>query len=170
MPAYDDPEVISFQSCWKYQLRTDHFKFADKSYVAYVHGMCDVEEEDTPTGFAFVILKDELPISIASSAAFGGSELRAELTAISNACYRVPRGSYLDIYSENKYAISSCLSGYSKWNKAYLDFYKSCSCQLIGIRFHISSLDDMYADLARELAYDAYSDLCHKYDLLPFER
>ncbi len=138
------------------------------NYVAYTDGSCDNLSKYKAGGSAYIILKDGEVVKIKSHGRLQTSNNRMELLAIISAAKSCPEGAFLDVYTDSQYCILVLgKSTAPRKNPDLYDLFKMCSAHLGGIQFHWvkGHNGDKYNEMADELAYGAYCDICEQYNI-----
>ena len=137
-------------------------------YVAYTDGSCDNLSKERAGGSAYVILKDGEIVKMKNHGQLNTSNNRMELLAIISAVNACPDGSFIDIYTDSQYCILVLSKSYKpKKNPDLYELYKKCVAHVGGVRFHWVKGHDgnTYNELADQLAYGAYCDICEQYNI-----
>lgn len=137
-------------------------------YIAYTDGSCDNLSKERAGGSAYVILKDGEIAKIKNHGQLNTSNNRMELLAIISAVNACPDGAYVDIYTDSQYCILVLSKSYKpKKNPDLYELYKKCADHVAGVRFHWVKGHDgnKYNELADQLAYGAYCDICDQYNI-----
>lgn len=137
-------------------------------YVAYTDGSCDNLSKERAGGSAYVILKDGEIVKMKNHGQLNTSNNRMELLAIISAVNACPDGSFIDIYTDSQYCILVLSKSYKpKKNPDLYELYKKCADHVGGVRFHWVKGHDgnTYNELADQLAYGAYCDICDQYNI-----
>ena len=137
-------------------------------YVAYTDGSCDNLSKERAGGSAYVILKDGEIVKMKNHGQLNTSNNRMELLAIISAVNACPDGSFIDIYTDSQYCILVLSKSYKpKKNPDLYELYKKCVAHVGGVRFHWVKGHDgnTYNELADQLAYGAYCDICDQYNI-----
>ncbi len=137
-------------------------------YVAYTDGSCDNLTQTKAGGAAYIIIKDGEVIKIKNHGQLNTSNNRMELLAIISAVNACPDGAYIDIYTDSQYCILVLSKSYKpKKNPDLYELYKKCAAHVAGVRFHWVKGHDgnKYNEMADELAYGAYCDICDQYNI-----
>lgn len=137
-------------------------------YVAYTDGSCDNLSQTKAGGAAYIILKDGEVIKMKNHGQLNTSNNRMELLAIISAVNACPDGAYIDIYTDSQYCVLVLSKSYKpKKNPDLYELYKKCAAHVAGVRFHwIKGHDgNKYNEMADELAYGAYCDICDQYSI-----
>lgn len=137
-------------------------------YVAYTDGSCDNLSQTKAGGAAYIILKDGEIMKLKNHGQLNTSNNRMELLAIISAVNACPDGAYIDIYTDSQYCILVLSKSYKpKKNPDLYELYKKCAAHVAGVRFHwVKGHDgDKYNEMADELAYGAYCDICDQYNI-----
>lgn len=137
-------------------------------YVAYTDGSCDNLSKERAGGSAYVILKDGELVKMKNHGQLNTSNNRMELLAIISAVNACPDGSFIDIYTDSQYCILVLSKSYKpKKNPDLYELYKKCVAHVGGVRFHWVKGHDgnTYNELADQLAYGAYCDICEQYNI-----
>lgn len=137
-------------------------------YVAYADGSCDNLSKERAGGSAYVILKDGEIVKMKNHGQLNTSNNRMELLAIISAVNACPDGSFIDIYTDSQYCILVLSKSYKpKKNPDLYELYKKCVVHVGGVRFHWVKGHDgnTYNELADQLAYGAYCDICDQYNI-----
>lgn len=137
-------------------------------YVAYTDGSCDNYSQTKAGGAAYIILKDGEIVKMKNNGQLNTSNNRMELLAIISAVNACPDGSFIDIYTDSQYCILVLSKSYKpKKNPDLYELYKKCADHVGGVRFHWVKGHDgnTYNELADQLAYGAYCDICDQYNI-----
>lgn len=137
-------------------------------YVAYTDGSCDNLSQERAGGSAYVILKDGEIVKMKNHGQLNTSNNRMELLAIISAVNACPDGAFIDIYTDSQYCILVLSKSYKpKKNPDLYELYKKCVAHVGGVRFHWVKGHDgnTYNELADQLAYGAYCDICDQYNI-----
>lgn len=137
-------------------------------YVAYTDGSCDNLSKERAGGSAYVILKDGEIVKMKNHGQLNTSNNRMELLAIISAVNACPDGSFIDIYTDSQYCILVLSKSYKpKKNPDLYESYRKCVAHVGGVRFHWVKGHDgnTYNELADQLAYGAYCDICEQYNI-----
>jgi ribonuclease HI len=137
-------------------------------YVAYTDGSCDNLSKERAGGSAYVILKDGEIAKMKNNGRLNTSNNRMELLAIISAVNACPDGAFIDIYTDSQYCILVLSKSYKpKKNPDLYELYKKCVAHVGGVRFHWVKGHDgnTYNELADQLAYGAYCDICDQYNI-----
>lgn len=145
-------------------------EFPDNSmhYIAYTDGSCDNLSKERAGGSAYVILKNGEIARIKNHGQLNTSNNRMELLAIISAVNACPKGAYVDIYTDSQYCILVLSKSYKpKKNPDLYELFKKCAAHVAGVRFHWVKGHDgnKYNELADQLAYGAYCDICDQYNI-----
>lgn len=143
------------------------FPPSDDSYIAYTDGSCDNSKRQRPGGAAYIILHKGKIIKSNNKGFLGTTNNRVEILAIISACCSVPEGSYLDVYSDSKYAMGFLSTGFGKRNRDLLDLFRKRCERLGGLRFHWikGHSGEVYNDLVDNLAFSAYRNICKEHNI-----
>lgn len=136
-------------------------------YVAYTDGSCDNLNKYRAGGAGYVILKDGEIFKVKNKGFLNTTNNRMEILAIISVCNSLPEGAFVDIYSDSQYSISFLVSSKGKKNRDLLELYKKCSVHLGGVRFHWlkGHNGDKYNEMANDLAFSAYCEICEEYHI-----
>lgn len=137
-------------------------------YVAYTDGSCDNLSKERAGGSAYIILKDGEIAKMKNHGQLNTSNNRMELLAIISAVNACPDGAFIDIYTDSQYCILVLSKSYKpKKNPDLYELYKKCVAHVGGVRFHWVKGHDgnTYNELADQLAYGAYCDICDQYNI-----
>lgn len=137
-------------------------------YVAYTDGSCDNLSKERAGGSAYIILKDGEIAKMKNHGQLNTSNNRMELLAIISAVNSCPDGAFIDIYTDSQYCILVLSKSYKpKKNPDLYELYKKCVAHVGGVRFHWVKGHDgnTYNELADQLAYGAYCDICDQYNI-----
>lgn len=137
-------------------------------YVAYTDGSCDNYSQTKAGGAAYVILKDGEIVKMKNHGQLNTSNNRMELLAIISAVNACPDGACVDIYTDSQYCILVLSKSYKpKKNPDLYELFKKCAAHVAGVRFHWVKGHDgnEYNELADQLAYGAYCDICDQYNI-----
>lgn len=137
-------------------------------YVAYTDGSCDNLSKERAGGSAYVILKDGEIAKMKNHGQLNTSNNRMELLAIISAVNACPDGAFIDIYTDSQYCILVLSKSYKpKKNPDLYELYKKCVAHVGGVRFHWVKGHDgnTYNELADQLAYGAYCEICDQYNI-----
>lgn len=145
-------------------------EFTDNSmhYIAYTDGSCDNLSKERAGGSAYIILKDGEIVKMKNHGQLNTSNNRMELLAIISAVNACPDGAYVDIYTDSQYCILVLSKSYKpKKNPDLYELFKKCAAHVAGVRFHWVKGHDgnKYNELADQLAYGAYCDICDQYNI-----
>lgn len=137
-------------------------------YVCYTDGSCDNCSQTKAGGSAYIILKDGEITKIKNHGQLNTSNNRMELLAIISAVNSCPSGAYVDVYTDSQYCILVLSKDFKpKKNPDLYELYKKCAAHLAGVRFHWVKGHDgnKYNEMADELAYSAYCEICDQYNI-----
>lgn len=137
-------------------------------YVAYTDGSCDNLSKERAGGSAYAILKDGEIVKMKNHGQLNTSNNRMELLAIISAVNACPDGAFIDIYTDSQYCILVLSKSYKpKKNPDLYELYKKCVAHVGGVRFHWvkGHEGNTYNELADQLAYGAYCDVCDQYNI-----
>lgn len=137
-------------------------------YVAYTDGSCYNLSKERAGGSAYVILKDGEIAKMKNHGQLNTSNNRMELLAIISAVNACPDGAFIDIYTDSQYCILVLSKSYKpKKNPDLYELYKKCVAHVGGVRFHWAKGHDgnTYNELADQLAYGAYCNICDQYNI-----
>lgn len=137
-------------------------------YVAYTDGSCDNLSKERAGGSAYILLKDGEIDKMRSHPQLNTSNNRMELLAIISAVNTCPDGAYVDVYTDSQYSILVLSKSYKpKLNADLYELYKKCSTHVADVRFHWvkGHNGNKYNEMADELAYGAYCDICDQYGI-----
>lgn len=137
-------------------------------YIAYTDGSCDNLSKERAGGSAYIILKDGEILKMKNHGQLNTSNNRMELLAIISAVNACPDGAYVDIYTDSQYCILVLSKSYKpKKNPDLYELFKKCAAHVAGVRFHWvkGHNGNKYNELADELAYGAYCDICDQYNI-----
>ncbi len=137
-------------------------------YTAYTDGSCDNLSKERAGGSAYIILKDGEILKMKNHGQLNTSNNRMELLAIISAVNACPDGAYVDIYTDSQYCILVLSKSYKpKKNPDLYELFKKCAAHVAGVRFHWvkGHNGNKYNELADELAYGAYCDICDQYNI-----
>lgn len=145
-------------------------EFSDNGlhYVAYTDGSCDNLSRFKAGGAAYILLKDGEIIKMKNHGQLNTTNNRMELLAIISAVKSCPDGAFVDIYTDSQYCILVLSKSYKpKLNADLYELYKKNSLHVAGVRFHWVKGHNgcKYNEMADELAYGAYCDICDKYGI-----
>lgn len=146
----------------------DEFPDNGLHYVAYTDGSCDNYSQAKAGGAAYIILKDGEILKMKNHGQLNTSNNRMELLAIISAVNACPDGAYVDIYTDSQYCIFVLSKSYKpKKNPDLYELFKKCAAHVAGVRFHWvkGHNGNKYNELADELAYGAYCDICDQYNI-----
>lgn len=137
-------------------------------YVCYTDGSCDLLSANRAGGSAYIVLKDGEVIKVKNHGQLNTTNNRMELLAIVSAVNSCPDGAYVDVYTDSQYCIRVLSKSYKpKMNADLYELYKKCAAHVAGVRFHWvkGHNGDKYNEMADELAYAAYCDVCDRYGI-----
>lgn len=137
-------------------------------YVCYTDGSCDNCSLTKAGGSAYIILKDGEIVKIKSHGQLSTTNNRMELLAIISAVNSCPSGAYVDVYTDSQYCILVLSKDVKpKRNPDLYELYKKCAAHVAGVRFHWVKGHDgnKYNEMADELAYGAYCEICDLYNI-----
>ena len=137
-------------------------------YVAYTDGSCDNLSHTKAGGAAYIILKDGEILKMKNHGQLNTSNNRMELLAIISAVNACPDGACIDVYTDSQYCILVLSKSYKpKKNPDLYELYKKCVEHVADVRFHWVKGHDgnKYNEMADELAYGAYCDICDQYNI-----
>lgn len=137
-------------------------------YVCYTDGSCDLLSTNRAGGSAYIVLKDGEVIRIRNHGQLNTTSNRMELLAIISAVNSCPDGAYIDVYTDSQYCIRVLSKSYKpKVNPDLYEMYKKCAAHVAGVRFHWvkGHNGDQYNEMADNLAYSAYCDICDRYGI-----
>ena len=137
-------------------------------YVCYTDGSCDLLSANRAGGSAYIVLKDGEVVKVKNHGQLNTSNNRMELLAIISAVNSCPAGAYVDIYTDSQYCIRVLSKSYKpKANPDLYELYKKCAAHVVGVRFHWvkGHNGNKYNEMADELAYAAYCDVCDRYGI-----
>lgn len=145
-------------------------EFSDTTlhYVAYTDGSCDNLSKERAGGSAYILMKDGEIVKIKNHGQLNTSNNRMELLAIISAVNACPDGAYVDIYTDSQYCILVLSKSYKpKLNADLYELYNKCSAHVADVRFHWvkGHNGNKYNEMADELAYGAYCDICDQYGI-----
>ncbi len=136
-----------------------------RHYVCYTDGSCD-NVKSKAGGSAYIIIKDGEIVKMKSHGSPSTTNNRMELLAIISAVNSCPDNACVDVYTDSKY----CIYVLSKKtapqiNKDLYELFKKCSAHVEGVRFHWvkGHNGDKYNEMADDMAYGAYCDICDEY-------
>ena len=150
-----------------YNIKTSDEEYPEngRHYVCYTDGSCD-NVKSKAGGSAYIIIKDGEIVKMKSHGSLCTTNNRMELLAIISAVNSCPDNACVDVYTDSKY----CIYVLSKEtapqiNKDLYELYKKCSAHVEGIRFHWvrGHNGDKYNEMADDMAYGAYCDVCDEY-------
>lgn len=137
-------------------------------YVCYTDGSCDLLSANRAGGSAYIVLKDGEVVKVKNHGQLNTTNNRMELLAIVSAVNSCPDGAYVDVYTDSQYCIRVLSKSYKpKLNADLYELYKKCAAHAAGVRFHWvkGHNGDKYNEMADELAYAAYCDVCDRYGI-----
>nr|CAI9751193.1 Rnase H [Caudoviricetes sp.]CAI9751685.1 Rnase H [Caudoviricetes sp.] len=145
-------------------------EFSDNGlhYVCYTDGSCDNLSKEKAGGSAYIVIKDGEIIKMKNHGTLNTTNNRMELLAIISAVNSCPQGAYVDIYTDSQYCILVLSKSVKpKKNPDLYEMYKKCSAHVAGVRFHWVKGHDgnKHNELADNLAYGAYCDICDTFGL-----
>lgn len=146
----------------------DEFPDNGLHYVCYTDGSCDLLSANRAGGSAYIVLKDGEVIRIRNHGQLNTTNNRMELLAIISAVNSCPDGAYIDVYTDSQYCIRVLSKSYKpKVNPDLYELYKKCAAHVAGVRFHWvkGHNGDQYNEMADNLAYSAYCDICDRYGI-----
>lgn len=146
----------------------DEFPDNGLHYVAYTDGSCDNLSLYKAGGAAYILFKDGEIIKMKNHGQLNTTNNRMELLAIISAVKSCPDGAFVDVYTDSQYSILVLSKSYKpKLNADLYELYKKCAAHVAGVRFHwIKGHDgNKHNEMADELAYGAYCDICDKYGI-----
>lgn len=139
--------------------------FSGSYFVCYADGSCDNVREPHVGGSAYVMLQNGNVVKSVSKGFVGTTNNRMEMLGIISAANACPEGSYVDIYSDSKYAVNvlGMKMGHSANSDLY-DMFVKCADRLSGIRlFWVKGHSgNKWNEMADNLAYAAYADKCRE--------
>lgn len=136
-----------------------------RHYVCYTDGSCD-NVKSKAGGSAYIIIKDGEIIKMKSHGSLCTTSNRMELLAIISAVNSCPDNACVDVYTDSKYSIwALSKETASQINEDLYELYKKCSAHVEGVRFHWvkGHNGDKYNEMADDMAYGAYCDICDEY-------
>jgi ribonuclease HI len=137
-------------------------------YVCYTDGSCDFRSANRVGGSAYIVLKDGEVVKIRNHGQLNTTQNRMELLAIISAVNSCPKGAYVDVYTDSQYCIRVLSKSYKpKANPDLYELYKKCAAHVAGVRFHWvkGHNGNTYNEMADNLAYSAYCDVCDRYGI-----
>ena len=137
-------------------------------FVCYTDGSCDLLSVNKAGGSAYIVLKDGKVIRTRNHGQLNTTNNRMELLAIISAVNSCPAGAYIDVYTDSQYCIRVLSKSYKpKLNADLYELYKKCAAHVAGVRFHWvrGHNGDKYNEMADNLAYAAYCDICDRYGI-----
>lgn len=137
-------------------------------YVCYTDGSCDLLSANRAGGSAYIVLKDSEVVKVKNHGQLNTTNNRMELLAIVSAVNSCPDGAYVDVYTDSQYCIRVLSKSYKpKLNADLYELYKKCAAHVADVRFHWvrGHNGDKYNEMADELAYAAYCDVCDRYGI-----
>lgn len=146
----------------------EEFPVSGLHYVAYTDGSCDNLSQTKAGGAAYIILKDGEIVKMKNHGQLSTTNNRMELLAIISAVNACPAGAYIDIYTDSQYSILVLSNSYKpKMNADLYELYRKCAAHVAGVRFHWvrGHNGDKYNEMADELSYGAYCDICDQYNI-----
>ena len=158
----DNEECMPF-----YNIRTSDEEYPEngRHYVCYTDGSCD-NVKSKAGGSAYIIIKDGEIAKMKSHGSLCTTNNRMELLAIISAVNSCPDNACVDVYTDSKY----CIWVLSKEtapqiNEGLYELFKKCSAHVEGVRFHWvkGHNGDKYNEMADDMAYGAYCDICDEY-------
>lgn len=144
------------------------FPESKEHYICYTDGSCDNMSSAKAGGAAYIVIKNEKVERMKSHGQLNTTNNRMELLAIISAINACPFGAYVDIYTDSKYCITVLSKPYKpKLNADLYELYKKCSAHVAGVRFHRvkGHNGDKYNEMADNLAYEAYCNICTEYGI-----
>lgn len=143
----------------------EEFPENGRHYVCYTDGSCD-NVKSKAGGSAYIIIKDGEIVKMKSHGSLCTTNNRMELLAIISAVNSCPDNACVDVYTDSKY----CIWVLSKEtapqiNEDLYELFKKCSAHVEGVRFHWvkGHNGDKYNEMADDMAYGAYCDICDEY-------
>lgn len=146
----------------------DEFPDNGLHYVCYTDGSCDLLSTNRAGGSAYIILKDGEVVKVKNHGQLNTSNNRMEILAIVSAVNSCPDGAYVDVYTDSQYCIRVLSKSYKpKANPDLYELYKKCAAHVADVRFHWvkGHNGNKYNEMADELAYAAYCDVCDRYGI-----
>lgn len=146
----------------------EEFSDNDLHYVCYTDGSCDNTSTVRAGGSAYIVLKNGEVMKVKNHGQLNTSNNRMELLAIISAVNSCPKGAYVDVYTDSQYCIRVLSKSYRpKANPDLYELYKKCAAHVAGVRFHWVKGHDgnKYNEMADNLAYAAYCDVCDRYGI-----
>ncbi len=137
-------------------------------YVCYTDGSCDNLSQAKAGGSAYIVIKDGEVFKMKSHGTLNTTNNRMELLAIISAVNSCPQGAFVDVYTDSQYSILVLSKSFKpKKNPDLYELYKKCSAHVAGVRFHWVKGHDgnKYNELADNLAYGAYCEICDAYGI-----
>ena len=137
-------------------------------YVAYTDGSCDNNSATKAGGSAYVLIKDGEVVRVKNHSQLNTTNNRMELLAIISAVNACPDGACIDVYTDSKYSILTLEKSYKPCiNGDLWELYQKLSRHVAGVRLHWvkGHNGDHYNEMADEMAYGAYCEICDKYGI-----
>lgn len=157
----------------KSEIDCEPFSDLTNRYVCYTDGSCDNLSSTRAGGAAYIIIKDGEIVKMKNHGQIGTTNNRMELLAIISAVSSCPEGACVDVYTDSQY----CILVLSKEKRPRLnadlhELYQRCSAHVEGVRFHWvkGHNGDKYNEMADDLAYGAYCDVCEEYGIKRMQR
>lgn len=137
-------------------------------YIAYTDGSCDNYSQMKAGGAAYILIKDQEVVKIKNHGQLNTTNNRMELLAIISAVNACPENACIDIYTDSKYSILTLEKDFKpNINGDLWELYQKHSRHVSGVRLHWvkGHNGDHYNEMADELAYSAYCEICEKFGI-----
>ena len=137
-------------------------------YIAYTDGSCDNNSATKAGGSAYVLIQDGEVVRVKNHGQLNTTNNRMELLAIISAVNACPDGACVDVYTDSKYSILTLEKTYKPDTNGDLwELYQKHSRHVAGVRLHWvkGHNGDHYNEMADEMAYGAYCEICDKYGI-----
>lgn len=137
-------------------------------YIAYTDGSCDNCSQMKAGGAAYILIKDGEVVKVKNHGQLSTTNNRMELLAIISAINSCPENAYVDVYTDSRYSILTLGKDRKpNINGDLWELYQRCSRHVAGIHLHWvkGHAGDHYNEMADELAYGAYCDICDKFGI-----